>query len=100
GYLYSLRVMQPLRGLGIGTQLVKRAEDTLLDRGFSWATIAVAKDNARARTLYARLGYQIFTEAPGRWSFVDPDGNVHRVNEPCYGLEKQIRSLSAVRHKQ
>lgn len=90
GYLYSLRVMQPFRGLGIGSRLIEIAEGGLRRMGFTCATIAVAKENTAALRLYTRLGYQIFTEDDGRWSFRDPDGKTHHIDEPCWGLDKEL----------
>jgi len=89
-YLYSFRVMEMFRGQGIGTWLMSEAESILMDRGFEWATIAVAKDNVGALRLYQRLGYYKFAEDPGRWSYTNHRGNVVQVNEPCWILEKQL----------
>src|SRR5579863_9970020 len=58
-YLYSLRVMDVFRGQGIGTALIREAERLLSDRDYDSISIAVAKDNPRARQLYERLGYAI-----------------------------------------
>jgi ribosomal protein S18 acetylase RimI-like enzyme len=90
-YLYSLRVMEMFRGKGIGTRLLQEAESLILDHGFQRATIAVAKDNLNARRLYERLGYAIFRDDPGHWSFVDHRGQVRRVNEPCWLLQKNLQ---------
>jgi len=90
-YLYSLHVMKPLRRQGIGTALIETAEALLIERGYRWATIAVAKDNAEALDLYQRLGYRIFREDPGRWSYTDPAGKEHLVDEPSWVLQKRLR---------
>jgi ribosomal protein S18 acetylase RimI-like enzyme len=89
-YLYSLRVMEPVQGLGLGTRLIQAAEDELRGRGFSWAVIAAAIENPGALRLYERLGYQVFSEDPGRWEYVDHQGRLRTVVEPCYVLEKRI----------
>ena len=89
-YLYSFRVMEVFRGHGIGTWLLQESENMILDRGIEWATIAVAKDNDGALRLYERLGYQIYTEDSGRWSYLDHKGIVRHVNEPCWMLEKNL----------
>jgi GNAT superfamily N-acetyltransferase len=89
-YLYSLRVMELFRGHGIGTRLILEAEAILRERGILWTTIAVAKDNSRARRLYERLGYNIFADDIGQWSYIDHRGESRFVNEPCWILEKQI----------
>lgn len=90
GYLYSLRVMEMFRGHGIGTRLIEEAEGDLVDRGFQWATIAVAKTNDGALRLYQRNGYRRFREDEGRWSYRDERGQRRAINEPCWILEKRI----------
>jgi ribosomal protein S18 acetylase RimI-like enzyme len=91
-YLYSLRVLEPFQGHGLGTRLIRAAEEVIAARGFDEVTIAVAKDNPNARRLYERLGYRVFAEDTGCWSFMDPDGQWQRVTEPCYVLEKHLDS--------
>jgi ribosomal protein S18 acetylase RimI-like enzyme len=89
-YLYSLRVMEMFRRHGVGTWLMQEAESMILDHGIEWATLAVAKDNDGALRLYERLGYQIYMEDSGRWSYLDHKGIVRHVNEPCWMLEKNL----------
>jgi ribosomal protein S18 acetylase RimI-like enzyme len=89
-YLYSLYVIPALQGNGIGTALINYAERELVNRGFTWVTIAVAKDNPGARRLYERLGYTQYHEDSGIWSYVDPDGKGHTINEPCWVLKKRL----------
>lgn len=93
GYLYALRVRPPFRNQGIGTALVARAEYDLRRRRFVRAAIAVAKDNSRALRLYRRLGYQMFAEDPGTWSYLDDEGRLRQVFEPSYLLDKELESL-------
>lgn len=90
GYLYSLQVMEPLRGLGIGTRLIRAAEEVLVEKDITWATIAVAKDNPDARRLYERLGYHVYRDDPGRWHYTDPSGKEHEVNEPSWVMRKRL----------
>lgn len=89
-YLYSLRVMEMFRGHGIGTRLLEEAEALVMARGFCWTTIAVAKNNGAAYRLYRRLGYRIFREDPGSWSYIDHRGVRQSVHEPCWVLEKHL----------
>ncbi len=89
-YLYSLRVMEAFRGRGLGTRLILTAEDDLIRRGYRWATIAAAFQNPAARRLYERLGYRVFGEDPGRWQYIDHNGELCMVEEPCWLLEKQL----------
>ena len=90
-YFYSFRVMEMFQGKGIGTQLLTEAENMMMDRGFRSSTIAVAKENIAAQRLYERLGYRIFAEDPGKWSYTDHKGDIRRVEEPCWILEKNFK---------
>ena len=91
GYLYALRVMDHLQGFGIGTRLIMKAEEIMHETGCAWTTISVAKDNPRAKKLYERLGYHVYMEDEGRWSYVDHTGKTVHVHEPCWMLEKRLR---------
>ncbi len=89
-YFYSLRVMEMFRGKGIGSRLIEEAEEMVKELGFGWTTIAAAKENPRARRLYERMGYRVFTEDDGDWSYLDHEGKVRHVHEPCWVLEKKL----------
>lgn len=89
-YLYSFSVLEALRGNGIGTLLLETAERYLADHGYRWATIAAAKDNDGALRLYERRGYRMFREDPGVWSYTDPAGDEHEVEEPSWVLQKRL----------
>jgi ribosomal protein S18 acetylase RimI-like enzyme len=89
-YLYSFQVMEAFQGCGIGTQLIHQAEQYLHLQRFRMATIAVAKTNTHALRLYKRLGYNIFADDEGRWSYTDHRGILREVNEPGYLLEKRL----------
>lgn len=90
-YFYSLRVMEPFQGKGIGTALLVEAESILIDRRYDSVSIAAAKENVRARKLYERLGYKVIAEDSGRWQYVDHEGNTRHVYEPCWILEKSLK---------
>lgn len=67
GLLWALRVWPCLRGLGIGTWLLRGAEDTLRRRGFRRAELSVETSNTAALRLYERLGYRaVPTVAAGK----------------------------------
>jgi ribosomal protein S18 acetylase RimI-like enzyme len=89
-YLYSFRVMDLFQRQGIGTYLMHQAEHELIQRGFLYATIAVAKDNEGAQRLYSRLGYHVIGDDPGKWHYIDHRGMTQYVNEPCWVLEKRL----------
>ncbi len=88
GYLHSFRVKPQFRKQGIGTSLVHHAESILLNRAYHRSIISVAKDNHDAVRLYQSLGYSIFTEDPGRWSYVDDRGRIQHVDEPVHLMQK------------
>ena len=90
GYIFALRVFDPFQGLGIGTELITAAESALRGRGFRYVSIAVGKDNPRARRLYERLGYTVYREEIGRWQYVDLQGRLHRVEEPEFLMDKPL----------
>lgn len=90
GYLFALRVFDPFQGLGIGTELIRSAEAWLRARNFRYVSIAVGKDNPRARKLYERLGYVVYREEVGRWQYVDLNGRLHRMEEPEFLLDKPL----------
>lgn len=89
-YFYSLRVMEMFHSQGIGTSLMREAESHVLARGYNHVTIAAAKTNHAARRLYERLGYEIFMDDKGEWSYTDHSGKVKYVKEPCWLLQKTI----------
>lgn len=89
-YLYSFRVREPYRGGGIGTKMMDVVEDDLRQRGFTYVTLNVARDNPRAQQLYLRRGYKVVAPEPGIWSYPDHMGVWHQVNEPAWRMEKEL----------
>ena len=89
-YFYSFRVMEMFRRQGIGTWLLNSAEMIAVDHGLRRAAIAAAKENDDARRLYERLGYQVYGDDAGKWSYVDHRGRTCHVDEPCWLLEKVL----------
>jgi ribosomal protein S18 acetylase RimI-like enzyme len=92
GYLYSFFVQSPFRGQGIGSQLVAQAESEMLERGLQFATIAVSRENTGALKLYQRLGYYFMREDEGKWSYNDHEGKTHHITDPCWILEKSLKT--------
>jgi ribosomal protein S18 acetylase RimI-like enzyme len=90
GYLYALRVKPAFQNRGLGTRILEAAEKELRRRGMNTASIGVEKNNPRARALYERRGYRIIADDPGRWSYVDHEGNIQEVLEPAWLMEKRI----------
>jgi ribosomal protein S18 acetylase RimI-like enzyme len=57
GALIGIAVDEDWRGRGIGTALMRAAEDWARGRGFDTLELDVADPNGAARRLYERLGY-------------------------------------------
>lgn len=92
-YIYSVRVRTPYRNLGIGSQIMRKAEENLIEHGYSYATLNVSKDNAKARTFYERLGYTVIADEPGEWSYIDHRGSRRYVHEPAWRMQKKLKHL-------
>jgi len=89
-YLYSFRIKKTYRNLGLGGHLLQVVENDLQTRGYLWATLNVAKDNAGAIRFYLRHGYRTIAHEPGIWSYLDDNGGYHEVVEPSWRMEKRI----------
>ena len=90
GYLFSLRVHKDYQRQGLGSALTQAAEATLKQKGFTLATICVAKTNTYAKTLYEKWGYKIIRDHIGYWSFQDLDGTTKYHADPEWVMEKLI----------
>ena len=90
GYLHSFRVKPSFQMKGIGTRLIHEAEERLLDYDYNRVVISVAKDNDLARSIYEKLGYTIFAEDSGEWSFFDDRGELRHIIEPSFILLKAL----------
>ena len=92
GYIYGVRVRPEHRNRGIGTELMLAAEAELLDRGYTYATLNVGRDNPKAQRLYERLGYRVVAAESGRWSYEDDNGIRREVYEPAWRMQKLLIS--------
>ena len=59
GWVYYMSVRPGLQGRGIGTLLMRAAEDWLRQRGIPKLNLMVRGDNAQARRFYETLGYSL-----------------------------------------
>ncbi len=89
-YLYSFRVKPDFQSAGLGTRMMAVVEADLLERGYRFVTLNVAKDNPRALALYERLGYRVVDQDPGIWSFIDHIGQRRTMIEPAWRMEKSL----------
>lgn len=90
-YIFSFRIRPEWQNKGVGTGLMEFVEADLYQRGFSFTTLNVAKDNPAALRLYQRLGYKIIGSRSGIWSYIDHNGVQQHVNEPAWRMMKKIR---------
>ena len=87
--LRSLHVSDTHRGRGIGTAIIRAAEEASGEAGE--LSVGVGLDNADARRLYERLGYSATGElTTTTYLYVDADGE-HEATETDERLVKQLR---------
>ncbi len=65
-YLDDFSVTESMRGRGIGTALLKRAETYARGLGIPAVLLHVEKSNGQARRLYERLGWSVFRDDGSR----------------------------------
>jgi ribosomal protein S18 acetylase RimI-like enzyme len=90
-YIYSVRVRLPYRNSGVGKKIMDTAEEDLRQRGFSYVTLNVSKENLDAQRFYERLGYNTIAEEAGNWSYLDHRGKRRYVHEPAWRMQKKLR---------
>ncbi|MFG2907397.1 GNAT family N-acetyltransferase [Kitasatospora sp. NPDC048286] len=90
GTLWQLAVLPALQSCGLGSLLVRAAEDRIRARGLRRAELGVEDDNPRARALYERLGYTAFDRKPDAWDEEAPDGSIRRYETMCTLLRKDL----------
>ncbi|MER7846483.1 GNAT family N-acetyltransferase [Kitasatospora sp. NPDC096077] len=90
GYLWQLAVHPALQSLGLGTLLIRAAEQRILARGLRRAELAVEEGNPRARALYERLGYLAYGGKPDAWDEEGPDGEIRRYETMCVLMRREL----------
>ncbi|MGX1371437.1 GNAT superfamily N-acetyltransferase [Streptomyces canus] len=83
---------EALRWRGIGSELIRAAEELVRERGLATVGIGAGKDNPRATELYARLGYRPVTDYLDRYSYEDHDGTTRECVDACVFLAKELPS--------
>jgi ribosomal protein S18 acetylase RimI-like enzyme len=90
GTLWQLAVHGALQSCGIGTVLIKAAEQRIRARGLHRAELGVEECNPRARALYERLGYLAYGREPDSWDQETPDGSITRYETVCTLMRKEL----------
>jgi GNAT superfamily N-acetyltransferase len=90
--LDHLEVPGPLWGRGMGTALIRSAEDTARQLGYERIALGVGLDNPRARRLYEQLGYADWGHGTvvGTWVEHPDDGPPVTLSEICDMLVKRL----------
>jgi len=90
GTLYQLAVHGALHSCGIGTILIRAAEQRIHARGLRRAELAVEQNNPRARALFERLGYVAYGLEPASWDEEAPDGTMTRYETLCTLMRRAL----------
>jgi ribosomal protein S18 acetylase RimI-like enzyme len=90
GWLQHLEVHAALQSCGIGTLLIRTAEQRIRARGRHRAELKVEERNTRARELYERLGYVAYGREPASWDTQAADGTVTRYETVCTLMRKEL----------
>lgn len=90
GTLTQLTVHGALQSCGIGTILIRAAEQRIRARGLDQAELGVEESNPRARALYERLGYVAYGRAPDSWDEQASDGTIVRYETVCTLMRKDL----------
>ena len=89
-FLWALRTYPPARGRGIGSRLVRHAEQSVVERGQSAVELGVEKDNRRALRLYERLGYAHIGEVVETCRYTSPEGEERAWTIDQWRLRREV----------
>ena len=90
GNLFQFDVVEDLRSRGIGTELLRRAEQRIRDHGCDRATLAVEETNEAAIRLYHRAGYEVIGTEMAQWDQEAPDGTTYLYRCRCLQLQRRL----------
>lgn len=89
--LKNLNVRAAHRSRGVGSALIRAAEQLCREQGADRMQVGVSLDNPRARALYERLGYLGTGELNTvSYQYVDDDGNHRTATETSEQLGRQL----------
>lgn len=87
----SLRVHPAFRGAGVGSRLLKIAENRALERGHARVGLSVSVENPKARQLYERCGYALRGEPYlDEWSYRNAREELVTLSETVVDLVKVL----------
>lgn len=89
-FISSFRVKPLYRNQGLGTLLLKICDITSSDRNIRSIFLNCAKTNRRCKKFYERDGFSAIREDPGKWTYIDHQGNIREENEPAWLMKKTI----------
>jgi ribosomal protein S18 acetylase RimI-like enzyme len=90
GTIWMLEVHPALQSCGIGTVLIRTAEQRIRARRLHRAELGVEDGNPRARALYERLGYAAYGSEPDSWDQEASDGTISRYETMLTLMRKEL----------
>lgn len=90
GIVWAVRVLPPLRGLGIGSMLMTRAETDARARSVEFLELLVEFENQGARDLYTRLGYGVTGVDTLEYEYITPAGLALRGQVAGWTMRKHL----------
>lgn len=92
--LYSLAVSHGFRGRNFAFELLKKCEQTVVDRGYIILRLEVRNDNVAAKNLYFKMGYKVLktlvhyyddlADGVRMYKRLDPPGPSKMIKMPLY----------------
>ena len=83
-FINNIAVLPDFQGEGIGSQLMKHAEEKAIAERFQKCSLVVEISNTRARNLYERFGYQVVNTT----KFIQLDRLIG-----CKGFHRMVKEL-------
>lgn len=89
--VFSFRVKEKVRNIGLGSFMMDYVEAYALDQGFTHLRLNVERSNEMARRFYERHGFFVYGTDPGVWDFRDHHGVWHQRVEPAWKMIKTLK---------
>lgn len=88
--LWAVRVFPAFQRSGLGTLLMRAAENAVLERGVKEAELGVDRDNSGVLRFYRALGYTAAGTEQGTFTYRTPEGRVIEVAVDQWLLRKRL----------